>query len=704
MFSTVVGLRMGVFARARSRESNELRNELYDFLVILVLHDEKGEGGLSVSKIVRSIQDELSIETIPFDFIKQSIERLLKKEVIKIDNISNRYILSDEYKTKYDELHKRYNGVINNVHESFKKQITEKISQLKEDDFDKIIHVLDDLLAKIFSLMSLEACTNIIELSEKKSFIDVDVYSILKDMLKGVPYKNTVKDIIVDYIQNPDDDLREYLYSLAQGYFCIGILQLDPECNKYTKESLSEKIVYLDTNIIYHSLVRTDKRSSATNYALEKSREIGVNLVISRRTKLEYDTMLRHRKYGLKKIDNIPSERYDKISNKLGKGLVTDYFESKKIRPRLSIDSYFTRLESYQTILGNLYDVKYDDDKHENIYDLETFEKAKQCVLRASDRYSMLKTNNTAIHDAFHILLIKELRYESEGDALGPNYWFLTNDGSLDFAEKCMESDLKSSLMSSNWIQIISPFLSPSHDKSSSEAFVSLFSSRLPMASDLIDENDFLMLQGDWIDDEGLSPEDIAIIMGNRHIKRYLRKVKEEDTPITPEDLSKALAPIIEVIKNTRKLSIDTREILGEQERKIVEQETRIGEQDSKIGEQETRIGEQDSKIGEQETRIGEQDSKIGEQDETIDGLSEKTHALEADVSALRNTLKRMSYVIGTIIWLVVFISSYLYLFVEENNKFWFSIILATLIGYSLGFPVYRKLLDIVLSKREVLE
>lgn len=85
------------------------------------------------------------------------------------------------------------------------------------------------------------------------------------------------------------------------------------------------------------------------------------------------------------------------------------------------------------------------------------------------------------------------------------------------------------------------------------DTYISLFASRLPILSRTVDEEVYLAFQGKWMDDEDLSPEDVARIIGNRYIKDYYKRSREVEKPILYEDKQKMLKPVIAEIKKQRR-------------------------------------------------------------------------------------------------------------------------------------------------------
>ncbi|WP_205006470.1 hypothetical protein, partial [Escherichia coli] len=107
----------------------------------------------------------------------------------------------------------------------------------------------------------------------------------------------------------------------------------------------------------------------------------------------------------------------------------------------------------------------------------------------------------------FHIILVKHKRETKRGGILGPPYWFLTNDRSLNLAEIefIYKGELPSTVTTQNWLRMIWPLMSAeTASKKAPEIFASLFSSILPAAL-TVNPQDILLIQGSWLDDRDLT-------------------------------------------------------------------------------------------------------------------------------------------------------------------------------------------------------
>lgn len=584
-----------------NRTTNDLRSELHEYLVMMALsEDEKGQGTTTL-EILTSIEKDLKIEKIPVSLVNSAISGLSKQGFIETihGRGGNRYLLSHDKRNKIRLMREQYSQSVARVRKKLAEKIREKVIGTPIDMTLEITAFItfQNFLGTVLSNLGAECCYAIVGSRGKElpSLKPLNIPELLNDILTTVKDKDLRKAerlAFIEYISDPDDDLSDYLFSLAQSYFIIHILHLDPECQSCTRESLRKKKVYVDTNVIVHSLAGKERGNEAVNRALNLTKELGIGIVFSKRTKQEFSNLVGDKKRIFGKNPKVPKNRYEKLRSTLRDGLLKDFLDKKSKNPNLTFERYADRLEEIEAVLGNRYSVTYDDNEYNEISEHPDMPVLKTIVVNEGERFSLYKNSTVAEHDAFHILLIQELRKKEASDILGPNFWFLTRDRSLSHVEERFGKYEKfpSSIFVDNWIQMISPLLAPEQTKSARDAYTSLFASRLPILTKAIGEDVFLAYQGKWMDDEDLKPEDVARVIGNRYIMDYYKKAVHEDKQITEEELEMITQPIIEEVKKQAKEGATLRRGVASLKRKTTQLQIETKELKRTVGNQRNII------------------------------------------------------------------------------------------------------------------
>jgi predicted nucleic acid-binding protein/tetrahydromethanopterin S-methyltransferase subunit G len=656
-----------------NRTTYDLRSELHEYLVMMALEENKEGKGMTASAITASVERDLDVEKFPYSLIESTVQILRSKGAVEsVHSQSGEiYLLSQDKRNKIEVMKEQYDKTLAMV----KQKLGKKVGKIAGISVDMALEMLifasfRNFLSTILSNLGAQCCFAIVGSHGKKpiAISTPDIIQSLQDVLsttKDPNLRDAEKRAFIEYITNPDEDLSDYIYSLAQSYFIIQVLHLDPECQSCTRESLRRKKVYLDTNVIVHSL--TDTRKEAVNKALELSKELEIGIVFSKRTKQEFSKLIEDAKKSVGKDPKVPNDRFKKLQNELDDGFLKDFLIKKYENPNLTFDRYADRLKEVEAILRNRYSATYDGNTYEEILKHPDLSDLEQIVVEEGMKFGLFKNESVAEHDAYHILLIQELRKKEAEDILGPSYWFLTHDRSLNFVEaKFGKYDkFPSSVFVDNWVQLISPLIAPEQAKNARDAYISLFASRLPNLAATIDDDVFLAYQGKWMDDEDLTPQDIARVIGNRYIEDHFKEVRKEGNKVTEEERDMIIQPVIEEIKSQKR------------ETKKLKQEIASLKQDTVQLETKARMWE-----------------------ETATQFQTKAGNLEKTAHRQKSILDRLGLVIGALVFLVLWFVLFQYILIQRMDAwqaFLASLVVSTIFGYLAGFPGYRKVLDRIL-------
>jgi len=645
-----------------NRTTDDMRSELHEYLVMIALQEDEENRGMSEADIVSSIEKDLCVEKFPISLIESALTRLRDKRLI--ESVHGRsgviYLLSQDQRNKIRLMKEQHAQTIIKV----RKKLAEKIGQIAGPPLDMAQEIttfitFQNFLATILSNLGAECCFAIAgSRGRELTFLKpIDVQELLDDILRATKdqvLRKAMKHSFVGYVSDPDEDLSDYLYSLAQSYFIIQVLHLDPECESCTKASLQRKKVYIDTNVIVHSLTGTKRGTKAVDIALKLTNDLKIGIVLSKRTKEEFANLVSDAKRDFGRSPRVPNERFVKVQNELKDGFLKDFLRKKKENPNLTFDRYADRLEEIETVARNRYSATYDNNAYDEILQHPDLPQLKTLVVDEGMRFGLLKTDFVAEHDAFHILLVQELRKREAGDILGPNYWFLTHDRSLYFVETRFGKYERnpSSIFVDNWIQLISPLLAPEQTKDARDAYVSLFASRLPMLTKAIDEDVFLAFQGKWMDDQDLTPEDIARVIGNRYIKDHYEETKEEGKRITEEERDMIIQPTVQELKS-------------------------------------------------QKTDTAELKKDIASLRQTTTQLQEESAELNRRLTGQKNIITRLGHLFGALIFLVLWFVLYQFILIQSLEPwlaFFGSMVIAAIFGALADFGGYKWLVERLLG------
>lgn len=535
-----------------------LREEVYKNLIMYVLSDAKQE--LTFKEIYKKIEEDLSLESLPVKPVRTSLALMIeRKNVIMVETDGvEKYFLSKDLMKKMSILHENFVKNRKQAYETlieFAKVIWKKRISRKERR--RIVREFDRFLGQIFSKLGVECARSIIgqkgsvsevilsSLEGSTNFLE-DETNIFQEM-EEKPISFTQR-VIIECIREKNKELAPFLFAIAQSYYLIQILHMDPECQQFCENTLSGKTLYLDTNCLLYLFIDDPEKSESVRELVTTSRDLGINVCYTERTKLEYMNLIATWKHQYSAYQPIPFDRFNKIKEKIKIKLLADFNGKRKINPNLNWEGYFARLELFDTLIQPYATI--DNESIAEIYESPQFESLIEIINAVTPQ----KSSNVQEHDAYHILYVERRRKEKRQDILGPNCWFLTFDTSLDDVERSFigkKDSIQSSILVEKLTEMIAPFLAPkSPGRDRAATFSKLFASSLPRFGSLIEELDVVLAHGPWMDIEGLEAEDIAFIMGNTRTRKILKEIRKELEVPAPPDLLVKLNEELQKIAN----------------------------------------------------------------------------------------------------------------------------------------------------------
>jgi len=430
-----------------------------------------------------------------------------KHKKIGDKNKKSRELKQKAFKDLYDDIKKVYEDNIT----------VEETNVIVRCYYNFIIWLVSSRSGKISNLIIKGELKNIRYTSYDRKINEI-LYPI-----ENIKLKKVVKKTIIKLFQEANDNIMNYLYELSNKFICLQVLNLDPECQNIKIESLSEKKLFLDTNVLI-SLI-TEEKMSNIDELLSLSVGLGVQLYITENTISEYLTVVERSDENYK---NLASPQW--ILKKVDDPFIRHYAENKEE----SWEEYFLELSNIEQILRK-YNINYYKEDHESIKNLmffkELVEEVKKCSLITRKNP---KKEKVAEHDAFHLILIKELRTTESSNILGPNHWFLSFDFTLPCTDRYISKnfgyiDVSTPVMIINiWVEIISQFnIRDVTKKQLADIFSEFVSSAFSPIDESIDIDVLLIIQGDWLNYKWLDEKKIINLLHSKFVVDYATKLKE---------------------------------------------------------------------------------------------------------------------------------------------------------------------------------
>jgi len=455
-------------------------------------------------------------------------------------------------------------------------KIEEKYGEIDKEIKVIVSECFAHFITKYFTLVGYKAVSDIIGKKGRSGKITIGKYEdILKKIVDKIEDANLRKacfEGISEVLANADDKTSQYLYFIAMNFFYMQVLNLDPECQRIEKELLSQKTLFLDTNFLISLILEHEKDHDACVKIVQLTKKAKSTLVFTTRTKIEFLALLDNAKYEytLAEKNMMPSKKYANI-------FIRDYLTCKQRKPGLDWDAYVARLKKIDSLMKNLYDIPEDATDYNYIYELENFDNVVSLVQKFSTKfrhqYALPKTYNTAKHDAFHILLMRDFQHKGEYDILGAQKYFLTYDKTLSFVDRelGLEDEFPSCMQSEVWAQWLLAILTAPNmsDHVTAKVFGRLISSNFFSIGSFLDPKEEVINRIiTSIDTRGLDPKEIESILSHKLINNYIKRACEDiKKGKEPPDPSQVVTKVEGIVKSEKIIKLSDE--ISKKDRKI---------------------------------------------------------------------------------------------------------------------------------------
>ena len=538
-----------------NRRTEDIRSELYEYLVCGALYYGKGKDGLTKQDIHASLKEFYELDAPP-RLVDLYVRNLVsKKDLIPVQRGAQpTYILSETKLAEITSKNKDYETLRHKVIQELLKRVKIRYPNLSEPQSKQIENVFFEIISSIFDRYG-SICSDIIagKMDEPKDIPSLpDFQRISLNSVKKIgnpSLRKVVKDEFRNFLAQPSRDFIYFLHSMAQSYTIAQILNLDPKLQALEKERFSKKKLFLDTNIIVSLMCVAEAQESVTEIVL-LTKDLGIKMVYTPETKKEFFDLL---EYSKKLYGRIPIHKKSvvKKTEPLMKNPFIRSYWIESMEKRLAWRGFVARMQGFQEFLKDKFSITIDTTRIEGIRSDPEYQELKMAVSWA-DFY---KPEPTVAHDAYHLWMIKKIREKETADELSMNSYFLTKDYTLNTAEQIAYRGgrIPSHLPIDVWCQMILPFLSPRVvTEEASSACMNIMRSKFPSLTKSIDPKDVIDIMGIWMDDPSVTTELLRKIIGTSYIHQHLQKLRKEAEK-KPSEIAKVIGPILKQVISTTK-------------------------------------------------------------------------------------------------------------------------------------------------------
>jgi hypothetical protein len=261
-------------------------------------------------------------------------------------------------------------------------------------------------------------------------------------------YDKLRNDAIQIFLKKSTEIRQKYVFELIESAFFLSLLHIDTSLSDLAKTALQNKILFLDSNIIYRLLgLQTESLQGMTERVIETSaKQFGCTLFVSQLSINELTTSLQRAVKYLKA--NPPLERdFEKIKLSFtgeSRGFIIAYWK-EYAKNGTSLEHFANKYSNIDKILADKYNIQvttnYIDAVIKDGYiSAEINQYKKFLVGKEQNRHisdavvvpnESPKHENLIIHDVRLLRIVEKIRGKQCEKFSQANAWLLTADGDL---------------------------------------------------------------------------------------------------------------------------------------------------------------------------------------------------------------------------------------------------------------------------------
>lgn len=272
-------------------------------------------------------------------------------------------------------------------------------------------------------------------------------------------YHETEKNIIIKFLNWENPQKNKAIFDIVSYGIEYCLISSKSDFNNMLGKGIKNKILYLDTNIIYRALgINGDDRQILTNIFLDKCSQCGVTLKISKYTEKEFKNSINFHVSKLSKYKtiNIDPSYFDNPNVNLG--IYKFYHLWRKGRIDTNLEKFKHYIFSQFNNLCQKFNITFDYKKYideNNTEDkqlLKEYSSSLKNYKKDDFEYDESKRN---YYDAANILFVEKARGNKHATFLDTKQFIISSDQALrkwDFERESFPSVV---LLPTQWLSIL---------------------------------------------------------------------------------------------------------------------------------------------------------------------------------------------------------------------------------------------------------
>lgn len=439
-------------------EHSELPNAV---LIFLIKDSLFTKDGVQIEQIQQQIRKVFDLE-FDIDELKNPIDSLLSTgEVLKKNN---KFYLTADEKNRLEKVLESGKDQYYKFYEEVKVSFLEINPLFNSTDIDTLCSDFEIYINTLFAKIGAEAAHFIYPDTSTSPFGNITEPETIFEELpqRSKELTSFIRKNFPRVLSGFSPIQLKFLSDKLNSVFVYTLVSIDPECSAYLQKSISGYTLSLDTNFLYNLLgLDGAKLADSAKRLVEITIKFNFKLFVTPRTLEEFNTSLTNAEEFLRRHP-LPTQDPQLLragASAVEEAIIKSYWQ-QYADEKIGLEEFLSFYKNINSYLKE-YGIKI---SNHLVKTVKSQQDELDKIIEGVKMFAPSKNPFTAEHDAFHILLIRNIRREKEKTGvLDTKQWFLTNDRSLLRYEISLERKRKGysahCIQPEHLLQILRPLL-----------------------------------------------------------------------------------------------------------------------------------------------------------------------------------------------------------------------------------------------------
>lgn len=281
----------------------------YEAVIAQTLFDSAPNAWMSLNTL-RDLLAKKTFATSNVDpaAFQNALDALYSQGMISISTDQSQVLLEPRGRDVFTRLHKERDILREQFQVSCKIFLDHEYPNLREGITSTIIQHIEVGLVNAFQKRGMEIARSVFQNGDIDVSDATDILQVLNEAsasLVNDEDRSAYADLMIEVMLKPNEEMRDYLAAISQGYFAFHALGLEPRCSQERLNMAREKLWILDSSMLLPLLASHCLNSDYALDLLNRMKQMGLRCVTTERL---FEEVREHAWWAFTNFSKVPPD------------------------------------------------------------------------------------------------------------------------------------------------------------------------------------------------------------------------------------------------------------------------------------------------------------------------------------------------------------------------------------------------------------